>query len=253
MGREKTPKTPETATRADGDAFCKHLLTEEKLAWRTVDKRVGQIRTLLYRGVKGELLERCALGHVEVPKPKRLPPSRVAYETKELRRIFSARLYHPGGRRDRKLDVKRWLPALAERLPPGDAAGGGPRRAHRPEGRWGRADLRRVSARIPGRGHGPRRVPGYGASADRVRSRSRKEERSEASGASIGRGNVNLDGRRRVLAVGPVSKSRNRFAGNVGTVKHAREPARCSSLRPTDQIAGKDWGINNLAAVIGDR
>lgn len=111
IGQERMPAS---IVRGDIERFRDHLLHEKNLSWKTVSKRVGQVKSLFTRAVKSGLLSENPGIYVEVPKPRNRQPARVAYEVADLQKIFGSPLYQ-GGKLSRGGcgEAARWLPLLA--------------------------------------------------------------------------------------------------------------------------------------------
>lgn len=106
--------TPADIERDHIEGLCKHLLENKKLSWKTVDKRIGQLKSVFNRAVKARLLPDNPAQHVEVPKPRNPLPPRVQYELSDLNRIFSSPLYQTRERpRGGKGEAAAWIPMLA--------------------------------------------------------------------------------------------------------------------------------------------
>lgn len=90
-------------------------LVESGLHFKTVEKRVGQIRTLFQVAVEDEVLATNPANRVKIARPKVRPKAVVPYEAHELRLIFTSPVYTEGWRPSRASvgEAAAWLPLLA--------------------------------------------------------------------------------------------------------------------------------------------
>lgn len=99
--------------RADVKAYRDHLLQNEGLDYRTVEKKLALLCAVFQLAVDDDELETNPAARIKVPKPRVPKISRLPYSLEDMQRILSSPLYTKGERpRGGAGEAAVWLPLL---------------------------------------------------------------------------------------------------------------------------------------------